>query len=110
MEKVINYMKRNFAKNITLDNLANAAKMNLSTFRNTFKQITGYSSVAFLQQLRIAEASRILLNEKVKVKHAGRKVGYHNQTYFIKIFKQAIGITPQEYIDSVRKPADKKKK
>ena len=102
IEKAINYMKLHFAKDLKLEKLANTAKMNPSTFRRIFKEATGYSPVIFLQQLRIAEAARILTTEKVKVKHAGKKVGYNNQSYFVKIFKSEIGITPREYLLSTR--------
>lgn len=109
IEKVINYMKLHFAKDLKLDKLAKTAQMNDSTFRRTFKEVTGYSPVAFLQQLRIAESARILLTGNVKVKHAGKKVGYNNQSYFVKIFKNEIGITPHEYLLSAGDSSDKKK-
>ncbi len=101
MEKAINYMKLNFAKQITVEQLAKIAKMNISTFQRLFKQVTGYAPGIFLQQLRVNEAARILLTEKIKVKFAGIKVGFNNQSYFVKTFKRIIGITPQEYLDSV---------
>jgi len=110
IEKAINYMKIHFAKDIKLEKLAKTAKMNVSTFRRTFKEVTGYSPVIFLQQLRIAEAARILLTGNVKVKHAGKKVGYNNQSYFVKIFKNEIGITPHEYLLSTGNSPVKKRK
>ena len=102
IERTVNYMKKHFASDLSLDKLAETAGMNTSTFRRLFKQFTGYSPVTFLQQLRIAEAARLLLTKDIKVKHAGKKVGYNNQSYFVKIFKDAIGITPKEYLDSAR--------
>jgi len=103
LERTVNYMKIHFSRDLSLDKLAKISNMNVSTFRRLFKQFTGYSPVAFLQQLRIAEAARLLLTKNVKVKYAGIKVGYNNQSYFVKIFKEAIGITPKEYLDSARK-------
>ena len=75
--------------------------MNISTFQRLFKKVTGYAPGIFLQQLRVNEAARILLTEKIKVKFTGIKVGFNNQSYFVKTFKRIIGITPQEYLDSV---------
>ena len=101
MEKAINYMKLNFAEQITVNQLAGIAEMNISTFQRLFKQVTGYAPGIFLQQLRVNEAARILLTEKIKVKFAGIKVGFNNQSYFVKTFKRIIGITPQDYLDSI---------
>ena len=101
MEKAINYMKCNFAKPIKIEQLAQTAKMNISTFQRIFKQVTGYAPGIFLQHLRVNEAARILLTEKIKVKYAGKKAGFNNQSYFVKTFKRIIGITPQEYLDNI---------
>jgi len=109
LEKTVNYMKKNFAKDLSLEKLAKTAKMNTSTFRRLFKQVTGYSPIAFLQQLRIAEAARLLLTTNLKVKNVSIKVGYNNQMYFVKIFKNTMGITPKEYLKSTREISTKKK-
>jgi AraC-like DNA-binding protein len=109
LEKTVNYMKKNFAKDISLEKLAKTAKMNISTFRRMFKEVTGYSPITFLQQLRIAEATRLFLTTNLKVKNVSIKVGYNNQMYFVKIFKKTMGITPKEYLKSTHKISKKKK-
>jgi len=101
IEKAVNYMKLHFDEQIKIPQLAEIVKMNASTFQRLFKQVTGYAPGIFLQQLRVNEAARILLTEKIKVKFAGMKVGFNNQSYFVKTFKRIIGITPQEYLDSL---------
>ena len=103
-------MRNNFAKDLSLEKLAKTAKMNISTFRRLFKQVTGYSPITFLQQLRIAKAQRLFLTTNLKVKHVSIKVGYNNQMYFVKIFKNTVGLTPKQYLTSIRESNPKKKK
>jgi len=110
LEKTVNFMRNNFAKDLSLEKLAKTAKMNISTFRRLFKQVTGYSPITFLQQLRIAKAQRLFLTTNLKVKHVSIKVGYNNQMYFVKIFKNTVGLTPKQYLTSIRESNPKKKK
>jgi len=97
MEKIVNYIKQHFHEKITFNRLADEAGMSATAFRYYFKQTTGYSPIKFLMRLRIAEAARLLIEENIKVKNAGEKVGFHNQSYFVKTFREVMSVTPKEY-------------
>jgi len=97
IEKSLNFMKHNFVQPITLARLAEEANMTIPVFRKIFKDVTGRPPINFLLQLRIAEAARLLVEENLKAKDAAKRAGFNNQSYFVRTFKKAIGITPKAY-------------
>jgi AraC-like DNA-binding protein len=97
IEKIVNYIKQHFHEKITFEHLVDEAGMSATALRCYFKITTGYSPIKFLMRLRVAEAAQLLVEENIKVKNAGKKVGFHNQSYFVKTFREIMGVTPKEY-------------
>jgi AraC-like DNA-binding protein len=61
------------------------------------KQRTGLSFNQFLNQLRITEARRLLIETKLNVSEIAYKVGYGNVSHFNRVFKSAVGYSPNEF-------------
>lgn len=51
----------------------------------------------FINNIRLTEASKLLLNTSRSVLDIAYDVGFENVSYFIRIFKQKYGLTPREY-------------
>lgn len=58
---------------------------------------TGYSPIAYVQNLRIAEARRRLEWTDVPVEQIGYDVGYENTAFFRRVFKRYTRLTPGAY-------------
>ena len=99
IEKIVNFIKKNFHKKIAFKHIVEQSGMSPTAFRCYFKRTTGYSPIKFLMRLRVAEAARLLTEENIKVK-AAAKVGFQNQSYFVKTFREFMGVTPKEYSKS----------
>lgn len=67
------------------------------TFSRRFRAATGYSSIDYVQTLRIEEAKQSLLTEKKAVDDIAFEVGYTDPTYFRRLFKRRTGTTPSKY-------------
>ena len=52
---------------------------------------------AALKKLRIEHASQLLLHSDATIQSVGEMVGLRIPSYFIRVFKQEIGITPAQY-------------
>ncbi len=67
------------------------------SFKRRFTQATGYSPIAYVQQLRVHEAKRRLERTEEAVDEISWKVGYEDPAFFRRLFKRVTGITPGAY-------------
>ena len=63
----------------------------------TFKEITGYGISEYLNIHRIREAKRLLEETDLSVQQIARKLGYESITYFEKVFKTYMTMSPLKY-------------
>ncbi len=98
IKKASDYIKENFVRPINLIELTEMTKMTIPVFRKNFKEITGFTPINLVIHMRIAEATRLLIEEKLKIKEVAIKVGFNNQSYFVRTFKKEIGVTPKQYM------------
>jgi len=99
----IDYMEKHFAENITIESLSDLVEMPKTTFRWTFKRITGSSPIDYLIHLRIGKAAEMMRGKpKQHVIDICLNVGFENTGYFGRKFKKIIGMTPIEYLRKQR--------
>lgn len=67
------------------------------TFARRFQAATGYSSVEYVQTLRIEEAKQLLETTAEPTDTIAQRVGYEDPTFFRKLFKRRTGVTPARY-------------
>jgi len=97
IDGVIKYISDNYSKTITLNDVAGVACMTTNSFCRFFKKMTNKSFTQFLNEVRIRNASRLLVQENVSVSSVCYAVGYNSITNFNKQFKQIMGTTPKSY-------------
>ena len=101
IDSVIKYISDNYSKTITLNDVAGVACMTTNSFCRFFKKMTNKSFTQFLNEVRIRNASRLLVQENVSVSSVCYAVGYNSITNFNKQFKQTMGTTPKGYRQSL---------
>jgi AraC-like DNA-binding protein len=105
MEKVLVYINRNYAKNIKLSDIAEIASMNTSAFCRYFKEKSGKSPMDYIQELRVGYACKLLTTVNLDILQICVECGFNTPSYFIKVFKQATGLTPKEYRKAISENA-----
>lgn len=85
--KATEYVKRNYAKKITLDDVAGHVFLSPSYFSKIFKQEMGLSFNHYLNQVRIENSKRLLLGDEIDMLKISEMVGFEDQSYFSKVFK-----------------------
>jgi two-component system, response regulator YesN len=96
----IDYMKQNYAMNLTLKHMGDVICMNHSYFCNLFKQETGKSFSEYLTEIRMEKAKEFLISRiDLKSYEVADMIGYRDSKYFCYIFKKLIGVTPTEFRD-----------
>ena len=67
------------------------------TFKRQFKAATGYAPVDYVQSMRIEEAKQMLETEPTAIEEIAVAVGYEDPTFFRKLFRRRVGVTPAQY-------------
>ncbi len=96
-KKVYKYIIENIHQNITLDDAASIANLSNAAFCRYFRKRENKSFVQFVNEIRIGQACRCLINENSSVAEIGYDCGYNNTSYFIRQFKKVTGFTPLDY-------------
>ena len=91
------YIQKNYAAPINMAVVSNEVSMNYSLFSVLFKQYVGTNFVSYLQSIRLEETRRLLRETDLRINEIGRRVGFTDDKNFLKVFKAAQGITPNEY-------------
>lgn len=97
LKTVLKYIRENFAKDITLDDMSAVAGFSCKYFCKFFKNMTGTTPINYLQTYRIERAARKLLGTDLSVTQIAFDCGFNDLSYFIKTFKAFKHTSPKEY-------------
>lgn len=95
--KAQHYLQKSFREKISVPQIAEKAGLTPRTFLRRFERATGHTPNEYLQQLRIAEARRLLEQTRSSFNEIAWSLGYEDPTAFRKIFNKRLGISPGEY-------------
>ena len=100
--QVITWMKLNYTKSISMNDLAAKAHMSSSAFRQHFRTITGLSPLQYLKNLRLQDARHWMLYEDMDASSAAIRVGYESVTQFNREYARMFGEPPLRDIKRLR--------
>ncbi len=100
IHKAMNYIREHMDRDITLGELLRLTGMSKSHFSRNFKKITGKTFVTYLNDLRIEAAKKYLMETRQSISWIARQVGYADEHYFRRIFKERTGENPKKYRDN----------
>lgn len=101
LQDIINWTNENYARRITIEEVANMAGYSKYYFCSHFKAITGMTYMNFLNSVRISHACLMLCNGD-SVQTVCRNTGFENTSHFIQMFKRIQHITPHQYANQQR--------
>ena len=93
------YIDAHISSSITLSELAEHIGISRSHLCRVFKQGTGLTVNQYIVERRISLAAELLLTG-MNVTRVSEETGFNDYTYFIKVFKQTLGMTPKKYVHS----------
>ena len=97
VKQAIDYIKGNYTKEVTLDDVSKEINISPYYFSKIFKEETGINFVEYLTKLRMDYASELLQEKEYSIKEICGLVGYSDPNYFSRIFKKWTGETPSDY-------------
>jgi len=99
INKILDYIDRNYRMDIKLENLASLFNYNSAYLGKLFKSHAGQSFNTYLDCFRIEKAKQMLKNG-MKVYQVAEKVGIKDIDYFYKKFKKYTGVSPSYFRDT----------
>jgi AraC-like DNA-binding protein len=97
IEMVYEYMRNNFHKQITLTEVSKMVGMTEVSFSRFFKKTTCKTFVDSINDIRLGNASRMLMDSSYSISEIAFKCGFKNQSYFNRLFKEKKNETPKEF-------------
>ncbi len=97
IKKAITYVDAHIQQQLSLKEVASHVHLNPSYFSVLFKEQTTITFSEYLTRSRVQKAKNLLLTTEFSVDQIAELVGYNTSKYFIKIFKEAEGVTPSKY-------------
>lgn len=97
VNKVFEYVMKNFKEEIRLSEVANVVAMSETSFSRYFKSRTNKNFSDFLSQIRIAHACKLLVEDKMGITEICYESGFNNLSNFNRKFKELMNISPSIY-------------
>lgn len=94
------YIDQHYERNVTIDELAEMAGLSRYYYMRSFKTTYGVSAMDYLTERRIEQAKRLMEKTDIRLRDIAKQVGYQDEYYFGRKFKQKIGIPPAAYMKS----------
>ena len=97
MNKTEEFIRQNFDKKITIDDMAKVACISKYHFSRLFKESTGQSPYKYLSQYRIDKAKDLLISTNLSVNEIALRVGFDDMSSFFYLFKQHMHVSPLQF-------------
>ncbi|MEE4563704.1 AraC family transcriptional regulator [Paenibacillus polymyxa] len=97
LQQMIMFIQHDYMNPITLQDVSNSANISKSEALRCFQTYMKQSPIDYLIQYRLEVAQRLLFETNSSVQDISSECGFNSSSYFIKIFRNKIGITPREF-------------
>jgi AraC-like DNA-binding protein len=103
--QAIDWLKRHYTLPLRIDDLAAHVHMSPSTFHHHFRALTAMSPLQYQKWLRLNEARRLMLTERLEAATAAFQVGYESPSQFSREYRRVFGAPPLRDVTSLRQMA-----
>jgi len=100
LNSVCEYIKDNYMKCLTLNDVAERARLSPSYFSTVFKAQTGVNFIDYLNKHRISVAKELIKSD-LTISQIAQRVGYISVNQMGRHFKKYVKTTPSKYKDSL---------
>ena len=97
VKKVLEYISIHYREPLSVKELSGISNYSEFYFMKLFKQYTGKTAAAYLNDYRLEKAKSLLLHTDNSVTDIAAEAGFNNTSYFIKKFQEANQISPHKF-------------
>ncbi len=102
MQPVLTYIHEHYREKVTVEDLAALSALSVSRLFAVFKETTGYSPIAYLNNYRLSLAAERLIHTSDTVTRIACEVGIEDAVYFNKLFRKTYHTSPSAYRQSYK--------
>ncbi|MCL2833675.1 MAG: PocR ligand-binding domain-containing protein [Treponema sp.] len=97
LRKAEKFIWENYSRKISLEEIAAVSGLSAPYFSTIFKKELGINLCDYLNRLRIDMATSLLAETDTSLAEIAKLCGYDDQSWFSKVFKSRLGISPGKY-------------
>jgi transcriptional regulator GlxA family with amidase domain len=97
LTKAVEWVMQSFHETIKLEDVADAVKMSAPSFSRYFKHRTRKTFSAFVTEIRLGHAARLLQEDQQTVAEICYRCGFNNLSNFNRLFRKFYRMNPMEY-------------
>lgn len=97
IKEILAYVQEHYQEKILLDDIARAMHLSPKYFSRYFKKQFGRSFTEYVNAFRIERSLSMLENRTYSISDTALQNGFESLSYYVKVFKKIMGITPGEY-------------
>lgn len=92
--KCIEFMKGHLREPLKVATLAALMNLSRSHFTATFRRVTGYAPLSYLNHLRMQRAVQLLSTTNLSIKQISEQLGFADPLYFSRAFRKMHSLSP----------------
>lgn len=97
MNKVFEFVMKNFHRGITVSEMAQQIHLAESSFSRYFSNRTRKTFITFVNEVRLSHACKLLSENQINISEVCFQCGFNNLSNFNRLFKKMYGISPLVY-------------
>ncbi|WP_056963798.1 helix-turn-helix domain-containing protein [Levilactobacillus spicheri] len=102
-ELIKNWIRIHSHENLTVAQIAAEFQMTPVYLTRLFKLYEGVTTIHFINSIKINQAQELLLTTDKSVKTVSLELGFRNEKYFLRVFKNMTSLTPTQFRNSYAK-------
>ena len=96
----VNYVQKHYNQKVMSDTMAQLCGLSPSHFSRAFREAFDLTFQEFLLRYRVRRACKLLHTTSPNISDVAYSVGFSDPSYFTRIFKRYLGVSPTEYCES----------
>lgn len=101
IHRCVQHIETHYWEEVSLEALARSVYLSPTYLSRIFHKEMGETFSAYLNRVRIEKSKALLRRGDIRLIDIALAVGFQDQSYFTKVFKRLVGITPNKYRDSL---------
>jgi RpiB/LacA/LacB family sugar-phosphate isomerase len=97
LQRVLEYVKENIEKDLSVAEMAQVVGMSQYYFSKLFKMSTGTTPHQYVMRQRVERAQELLREGNTALVEIATHVGFETQSHFTSVFRRLVGITPKKF-------------
>lgn len=105
-DRVNSYMEKHITSQLTIDTICKDNLVSKTKLQDIFKKQTGIGIIDYFSRLKIEAAKTLIRQRDMNFTEISNYLGYNSIHYFSRRFKLETGMTPSEYVSSIKAMAE----